>query len=80
MWNGVNWIEKRDFPSPEFTPCGVEKVCSSDSRCVLVLNYEHKSGSTTAASGSTTAAPGSSSTGKPNSLTNKTVEFEFEYV
>ena len=73
MWNGVNWIEKRDFPSPEFTPCGVEKVCSSDSRCVLVLNYEHTSGSTT-------AAPGSSSTGKPNSSTNKTVEFEFEYV
>ena len=74
MWNGVNWVEKRDFPSPEFTPCGLERVCSSDSRCVSVLMYEPTSGSTTAKPGSSTTSSGSSST------TNKTLEFEFEYV
>ena len=68
----MNWIEKRDFPSPEFTPCGLERVCSADSRCVSVLNYERRSGSTTSPGGPT---PSSSST-----TTNKTLELEFEYV
>ena len=42
LWNGENWIEIRNFPSPEFTPCGPEMLCSNHNKCVSALYYKHK--------------------------------------
>ena len=43
LWNGLNWIEIKGLPSPEFTPCGPEKLCSFDNKCVFALYYKRKS-------------------------------------
>ena len=51
MFNAVTWVDRKEFISPEFTPCGVEKVCSTDGKCSPVLNYTHKNGTNTNGSG-----------------------------